>query len=161
MTIVADAGPIISFARAGYEDLLCQVLPEMIIPEAPSTMRSRSKAQGNRAHPRSKRAAGSSGQVSPTGRPQVDRLSESLGAGEREAIVLAKELRVPLLIDDRTARGEAEEQGIACSGSLRVLKEAKGRGILKGVRPVVDALRRSGLHISAALYRAFLLGIGE
>ena len=34
MIIVADSGPIISFARAGRLDLLKQVTTELIIPDA-------------------------------------------------------------------------------------------------------------------------------
>ena len=42
--------------------------------------------------------------------------------GEREAIILAEELKALLLIDDRPARKSAEKRGIVCFGSLRVLK---------------------------------------
>lgn len=88
-------------------------------------------------------------------------MPENLGAGEREAIVLAKERHLPLLIDDRTARREAEKQGVACFGFLRVLKEAKDQGIVAEVKPVLDALMRTGLYISDTLSQTFLREMGE
>ncbi len=76
-------------------------------------------------------------------------------------MVLAEERKASLLIDDRVGRRVAEKRGIPCFGSLRVLKEAKGRGLIPAVKPTLDALRQAGLHLSDALYRTFLLDAGE
>ena len=66
-----------------------------------------------------------------------------------------------VIADDRTARREAKKRGIACLGSLRVLKEAKQAGIIDTVTPVAAALRQAGLHLSDALYQGFLREMGE
>lgn len=159
MTVVADAGPIISFARAGLEDILRRVLPAITIPEAVYD----DIALKGAGKPGASLVLESAWikRTTVSDRFQVDRLPGNLGAGEREAIVLAKQLDMPLLVDDRAARIEAEDQGIVCFGSLRVLKEAKQRAILREVKPTVDALRRSGLRISDTLYQAFLRGVEE
>jgi len=54
-----------------------------------------------------------------------------LGAGEREAISLAQDLRAGLLLmDDLAGREEAEHHGFAVMGTLRVLELAAERGLL-------------------------------
>ena len=88
-------------------------------------------------------------------------MPSTLGLGERGAIILAEELKAPLLIDDRPARKEAEKRGIACFGSLRVLKEAKDKGLIKEVKLIGDKLRQAGLRIKNSLYQKFLQEMGE
>lgn len=52
-------------------------------------------------------------------------LSRLLGAGEREVIALAEEVRADaLLIDDQDARREAERRKLSVVGTLRVLADA-------------------------------------
>ena len=94
-------------------------------------------------------------------RIEVDQLPTSLGLGEREAIILVQELKAVLLIDDRRARRTAEQMGVVCFGSLRVLKEAKERGLIEEIRPIGDKLRATGLRIEDSLYRRFLQEAGE
>ena len=85
----------------------------------------------------------------------------ALGLGEREAIILAQELKAVLLIDDRRDRRTAEQMGAICFGSLRVLKEAKEMGLIEEVRPIGDKLRATGLRIADSLYGRFLQEVGE
>lgn len=84
---------------------------------------------------------------------------KNLGLGEREAIALAEELDCSLLIDDRAGRKEAESRNIVYFGSLRVLKEAKDRGLLCEVTPILGALRAAGLRIGEMLYQTLQLPI--
>ncbi len=79
--------------------------------------------------------------------------------GEREAIALAQELGAVLLVDEQEARKEAKRLGIPYFGSLRVLKEAKVKGIANPIKPILDELVASGTYIRPALYREFLLEI--
>jgi predicted nucleic acid-binding protein len=88
-------------------------------------------------------------------------LSERLGKGESEAIVLAQGLGGILLIDDSKARKEAERIGIECIGTLRILKEAKEKGLIERVKPVLDRLRDFGLRIKNDLYLLFLESLEE
>jgi predicted nucleic acid-binding protein len=46
-------------------------------------------------------------------------------------------------------------------GSLQVLKEAKDRGIIPHVKPILDELIAAGMYISDTLYQAFLQQISE
>ena len=54
-----------------------------------------------------------------------------LGAGEREAIGLAEQLHSDqLIVDDLTARREAERRGLSVIGTLGVLREAALEGFI-------------------------------
>ncbi len=54
-----------------------------------------------------------------------------LGAGEREAILLAEELRADLLLmDDKAGRQEATRRNLRVVGSLAVLEEGAKRGLV-------------------------------
>lgn len=68
---------------------------------------------------------------------------------------------ISFLIDERLARKEAEKRGVVCFGSLRVLKEAKEKGLIRAVNPIGDELRKAGLRIKNFLYQKFLQEIGE
>jgi uncharacterized protein len=91
----------------------------------------------------------------------VDQLPGRLHLGEREAIALAKERGVALLVDEREARKATSQLGIHVVGSLRVLKEAKDRGIISQIKRILDELIATGTYISDALYHAFLCDAGD
>jgi predicted nucleic acid-binding protein len=159
MTIVADSGPILSCARANQLELLHQVIGGLTIPDAvyaDIVVRGAGK-------PGSTEVQGASWihRLSVRDRAFVDQLPPKLHLGEREAIALAKEQGVALLVDEREARREALHQGITILGSLTILREAKTRGIIPHVRPILDELIAAGMYISEALYEAFLRQLGE
>jgi uncharacterized protein len=159
MTMVADSGPILSFARANRLDLLRQVVGDLAIPDAvyeDIVVRGAGK-------PGSQEVQQSSWirRLSVQDRALIDRLPRKLHLGEREAIALAEERGNPLLIDEREARREAQRQGVAVVGSLWVLTQAKARGIIPRVKPVLDDLIAAGTYVSDALYQTFLQQIGE
>jgi hypothetical protein len=91
----------------------------------------------------------------------LNQLSRRLNAGEMEAIALAAELNATILIDEYEGRKEAARIGIEHFGSLRILKEAKERGVIQKIRPVLDKLIASGTYLSDALYQEFLRLSGE
>ncbi len=94
-------------------------------------------------------------------RTPIEKLPAKLNLGECEAIVLAKELSASLLVDELEARKEAFRLGLEHFGSLRVLKEAKERGFVKEVKPVLDAIIATGTYIGDLLYEDFLREMGE
>ncbi len=86
----------------------------------------------------------------------------SLGTGEREAILLAATETLPLLCDDRLAREEAHRRGVRVIGSLWVLGEAKRRGLIETVKPLIDTLLARGYWIHPErVVRPFLERMGE
>lgn len=88
-------------------------------------------------------------------------LSTKLGKGDSEAIRLAQQLGAVLLIDERAGRREARRLGIDCFGSLRILEEAKSRGVIETVKPVLDRIVAAGMYLGEPLYISFLRRISE
>ena len=101
--IVADAAPVIAFARIGRLALLRQVVEELTVPDAVYDDLV-VKGQGK---PGADEVAESTWirQKSIRERDAVVHFPPVLGAGEREAIVLAEEQHATLLTDDQRAGG--------------------------------------------------------
>jgi uncharacterized protein len=98
MSIVADAGPILSFARANRLDLLRQVVSALVIPDAVYTD---IVVQGT-GKPGSSEVQTASWitREAVQNRSLVDQLPARMHLGEREAIALAKERGTALLVDE-------------------------------------------------------------
>ena len=76
-----------------------------------------------------------------THRSLSDWLLSELDIGEAEAIALAVEVKADLLLlDERLGHKIASRLGLSVIGLLGVLLNAKRRGFLAGVRPVLDAV---------------------
>ena len=92
---------------------------------------------------------------SPTIPPDPSLLS--LDPGERDAITLATQVGVDLLIiDDRQGRQEAQKRGLEVIGTLGVLREAAILGLLD-LRAAVMRLESTSFHIAPEVL-ARLLG---
>lgn len=157
--IIANSGPIISFARADCLYLLKETVKELIIPNAvfeDIVVKGRGKPGAEEV-----KEADWIKRKEAKDKNRVEKLAERLGEGESEAIVLAQELDAILLIDDSKARKEAERSGVECIGTLRILKEAKAMGLIERVKPILDRLRDSGLRIKNDLYFLFLESVEE
>jgi predicted nucleic acid-binding protein len=126
MIVVADTSPLNYLIRLGHPEVLHKIYGRVLVPhavviemqhpEAPTEVRSWASAPPPWLEERQV------GQVDET-------LSAELGAGEREAITLALEVRADvLLIDERAGRKEAEERHIEVAGTLAVLLQASLRG---------------------------------
>jgi predicted nucleic acid-binding protein len=87
--------------------------------------------------------------------------SRSLGAGEKEAIALAFELKARVILDDLAARRLARELKVELVGTAALLYLAKTRGEVLAVRPLLDALLATGFRLSPALYREILAAAEE
>lgn len=90
-------------------------------------------------------------------------LQQELDAGEAEAIALAMEIGTALLLmDERLGRDTARHLGIRYTGVVGVLIEAKHKGFVQAIKPLMDALRDlAGFRVSEALYRRVLQDEGE
>jgi predicted nucleic acid-binding protein len=157
--IIADAGPIIAFARIGRLDLLHQVVGELVIPDAVSE----ELVRRGRERPGAAEVEGGVWIHRHTvkDRAAVALLPPVLHLGEREAIVLAEELHGRLLIDEQRGRHIAMARGLEVFGSLRILAEAKQLGLIDRVTPMVEAMRASGYWVDEETLVPFFREIGE
>lgn len=81
-----------------------------------------------------------------------------LHQGEAEALCLALEQQAALcLVDDQDARAVALQNNIKVSGTFGILLQAKQRGIIKSVKPLMDELRMNHYFwIGEPMYQAML-----
>jgi hypothetical protein len=92
----------------------------------------------------------------------VQLLGNELDPGESEAIVLAHEMQAGLLLmDERRGRRRAVEGGLAVTGTLGILIEARTRGFVGSLRPLLDRLRALPFRMTPALYMEALRKVGE
>ena len=141
MTVVCNTSPISNLAVIGQLDLLRQVYGAIVIPDAVAN-------EVARISPNYRQAA-----MVPTfswieiikvkSRAAVDDLlqQQKLDLGEAEAIILAIDLNANLLIiDEQLGRSVAKQKGLEITGLLGALLEAKSKGIILHVKPIVDDL---------------------
>ena len=84
-----------------------------------------------------------------------------LDEGEAEALLLAQQLGVAILIDERKGRGVAKAMGLTVIGTGAVLIAAKNRGLIASVAPYLVRLQESGYRLSKMLINAILQRCGE
>jgi len=89
-------------------------------------------------------------------------LARDLGMGELATMALALENpnRV-ILLDDVSARRIAQAAGLEVWGTLRVLLEAKSRGMTESIEPLLDRLRDAGMWVSDNIRLRVLALAGE
>ncbi len=162
MIIVSDTSPITSLAAIGQLDLLRELYSKILIPEAvyQELTGTATLVPGSREVKTVEWIEVR--QV--TNRPLiVTLLEQQLDEGECEAIALAIELNAELLlIDERRGRAEADRLGLRIIGLLGVLVEAKQKGLILAVKPVLDKLIATAqFRVADALYARILNTVGE
>jgi predicted nucleic acid-binding protein len=150
MRVVLDSGPIIHLSWIGRLPLLDALFEELFLPPAvrdeviaaPSATIGLESIAATLKHGRLL--------VHPVRSSET--LPAALGAGEREAILLAEEIGADLLIsDDTAARLIASQRGILFTGTLGILRDARDRALISSALPLVLELRKRGLWLSEAL----------
>lgn len=92
----------------------------------------------------------------------VESLQGFLGAGESEAIILARELKHSLLLmDDLDGRHTAQKMKLPVTGTLGVLLRARKLGIIVQLKPVLDQLATHRFRLERNLYLLALQEVGE
>ena len=88
-------------------------------------------------------------------------LEKLIDKGEAEAIILARELKTSLLIDDAKARKYAKLLNIEVIGTLGILKIAKTRGVIPSVKKAISDMLTEGYYINDKLITRLLEDVGE
>jgi uncharacterized protein len=161
MIIVSNSSPLVALSAIGRLELLRDLYGAISIPQA---VHHEVVVQGFDRPGAIEVQSFAWIACSNVGSPLVvTALRGKLDQGEAEAIALAVELRADLLLmDERLGRIEAARFGLRFIGTLGVLIEAKARGHLREVRPILDELKtRAGFHLSDALHARVLQETGE
>ena len=86
--------------------------------------------------------------------PISTEFKDELDHGEVEVLVLAKEHNARLiLIDEKKARLKAQEIGVIVMGTVGILLEAKKKGLITSVRPLLIEMHNNGMHLSESIIK--------
>lgn len=85
-----------------------------------------------------------------------------MGKGELEAMALYRKTQADrLLIDDLRARKVAQYNGIHIIGSVGILLMAKNQGLIPAIKPYLNRIQQSEVHLGSALTAEALKMAGE
>jgi len=150
MTIVTNTGPLVILAKIDQLGLLQQMFTSVAIPPAVyRELLAKSGAEVSRLD--AALAQFIEVVAEPEFPPAVKIVTDHLDAGEQQAIALAHARNTTLVIDERLGRQAARQLGLSVTGSTGVLIEAKQRGYIPAVRPLLEAARRKGYWLSDEL----------
>lgn len=152
---VCDSSPLVYLARVGQFRLFSLLFDLVLIPPAvweEVTIAGRGLPESACTHD-----AVSKGWlqvVTPCKqRTGIQLGSNELGAGETQAIQLAQERGLRLIIDETAGRNVARQLGVQIIGTLGMLVEAKRLGHLQAVKPFLDRLRsQTNFRLSQKIY---------
>ena len=159
--VVADAGPLIALAKLERMGLLADFFSEVLIPE---TVAAECRVDSSRVD--ALRILEALGQppfrvVSLAESPRLQTYAKLLDPGEAQALLLAEQHRLPVLIDERKGRREAGRMGIEVIGTGALLVAAKRKGVVDEVRPLLESPVCQGYRLSERLQKALLTISGE
>ncbi len=151
MIVVADSSPLIALARIGRLELLHELFGLLLVPEA--VWQELTAVDDGRAGVAELMKAAWLERRGVQDQSLVSLLRQNLGAGESEAIVLARESGADvLLMDESLGRAAAKRLGLPVTGLVGVLIEARERGLLADASDLIRQLReQAGFWISDAL----------
>lgn len=134
---VVDSACLIGLERIGRLDLLPALIDPLFVPPAVNGEFGASPAWMK--------------VQKPIDVGMVAALKLVVDPGESEAIVLAYEKGLRIILDDRKAREVAQRLGIPVTGTVGLLLKAKQHGLIAAMRPLLDALDVHKFRIGDAL----------
>jgi len=155
--IVADAGPLIGFARIGKIDMIRHLFHSVLIPQQ---VFDEITVAGEKPGAKVISEAVTSGWLKIV-KIQHNKLTTELSAlvdmGEAEAIQLSLERNASLLlIDDKKGRKVARKFGVTIIGTGGVLLKSKKHGLINQISFTLSDLAKAGYRISSALCNKIL-----
>ena len=161
MIIVSDTSPINNLAAINHLHLLNQLYGKVFIPEA--VYRELTDQNFYVAGATEVQTFDWIQTRAVSDRTLVEALNNELDIGEAEAIALAVEIQADqVLIDERRGRLVANRLNLRYTGILGILVEAKSKGLIAEVRPLLDALiNQAGFWVAEPLYNSVLQLVNE
>jgi uncharacterized protein len=160
MTIASNTGPLIALAKADQLILLRTFYGDVLIP--PGVHRELLAKTGIEAD-RLDQSLSTFVKVAerPQVPPEVELTTRMLDPGEREAIALAHNSSLPIIMDDRLGREAARRLGLAVTGTAGVVVQAKQENLITSVRELLEQIRDRGYWLSDELIEAAAKLAGE
>ncbi len=157
--VVSDASPIIALAQLKHLELLRDLFSEVLIPPAVEA----ELTQGQTGLPIIDVSQLPFVRIqAPQDQGRVGQLRMRLDPGESEALALALEVQADLvLIDEELGRTVAKELGLTPLGTLGMLVEAKRRGAIARITPLLDRLENELSFFMSREIRAEILRLAS
>ena len=157
--IVSNTTPIINLAEIGRLDVLEFLFGKVVVPPAVVSELIAKRT----LFPKAAEAISRFEVIHPKSHLLVRGFQSSVHSGEAECLALAMENQGSLLsIDYLQARALASSSGLPCTGTLGCLIEAKARGMIHELAPMIEDLRQSArFWISPELELRVLRDAGE
>lgn len=159
--VVADAGPLIALAKLNRIGLLGGFYNEVLIPKAVAAECTMDSSCEDARRIREATTNSPFRIVSIEESPRLRTYRKLLDPGEAQALLLAEQLHLPVLMDERKGRREARRTGVEVVGTGALIVAAKRRGMVEEVRPLLDSLVQQGYRLSDRLQKALLEMSGE
>ena len=153
MIVVSDTSPVNYLLLIGKIELLPQLLGQVIIPTAVFA-----ELQAEETPQIVREFLENLPEWLEVRQPQFlfDEDLDKLDIGEREAIVLAEELKADiLLVDERKGREIALSRNLPVVGTLGILERAAEKGLLE-FPETLQKLKTTGFFVAPALEKDFL-----
>ena len=149
--VVSDTSPLHYLILCGAETILPRLFRQVLIP--PTVFR---ELQQPNTPPPVRQWAASLPKWVAVQSPKALNLKLDVDAGELEAICLAQEIHADaVLMDDRAGRNAAIQCGLAVVGTIGLLEQAAGRGLIE-LTPVLARLRQTNARLDPDLIRSAL-----
>lgn len=158
MIAVSDTSPICYLILIGEVDLLPKLYSQVLVPAAVMGELLHEDAPGVVRDWAVTLPPWITAHRDPTGATAG---MEKLQAGERAAILLAKSTAADIiLLDEKSARAVAADQGLRITGTLGILGEAATRGLID-LATAIDQITKTNFRYSPALLKATLDRFGK
>ena len=156
--VIADAGPLIAFARLHQLGLLPQIFGRVFVTEMVFA-----ECAGRADFPESPliREAVDKKQLELCAAPDFSAYAQKIDAGEASAIAVAIEYGCGVLMDDKAGRKMAANAGVPAIGTVGVLVLAKRKGLVPLLAPLLEELAGSGYFLGEGIIAAALAVSGE
>jgi uncharacterized protein len=146
-TVVADSTCLIGLSRTGRLNLLRELFQNILIP--PAVYDEVVTSGHGRPGAGEVAAADWIATCNPKDHLAVDSLKITLGAGESEAMVIAREQNADFIIlDDWHARQTALRLSLPVIGTIAVLAKAEEKGLISDLNSALQELRQVGFYFS-------------
>jgi predicted nucleic acid-binding protein len=156
--VIADAGPLIAFARLHQLGLLPQIFERVLVTDIVFA-----ECAGRSYFPESVliQEAVTRKQLELCASPDFSAFAQKIDAGEASAIAVAIECGCGVLMDDKAGRRMATNASVPVIGTVGVLVLAKRKGLIPLVMPLLKNLATSGYFLSEEIIAAALTASGE
>jgi len=161
---ISDSSTLINLAAIGRLSLLREFYEKIIVPQAVwEEVVIEGRGRPGAIEVEAARDAGWIEVATPQDSNLVSLLQRDLDQGEAEAIALAVERKVSIvLLDESEARRMAEIYGLAKTGVIGILLRAKLEGKIRSLKEELDRLRQeAGFWIAEDLYHQVLQEVEE